>query len=136
MKFQSDEPLAQDLLDTVERGQDVGLAMMDGDGVLKVGTRLAVSGAGGPSVALGNDVLAAHIDHGLDGNRHSVAQQRSCSTSSEVGNLGILVQLAPYPMSAHLAHDTVVVTLAILLDGMGDVTDAVAGHGVLDTDIE
>ena len=110
--------------------------MMDGDRVLKVSAGLAVARAGCPAVVLGDDVLAAHVDHGLDGDRHAVAQQRTGSASAEVGHFGVLVQLAPHAVSAHLAHDAVVAALAILLDGVADVADAVTGHGVLDADVE
>ena len=110
--------------------------MMDGNGVLKVCTGLAVAGAGGPSVALGDDVLAAHVDHGLDGNGHAVAQQRARAATSIVGYLGVLVQLAAHAVSGHLAHDAVVAALAVMLDGVADVADAVTGHSVLDAHIQ
>ena len=72
---QSDEPVTQDLLDGLKRGEDVGLAMVNGDGVLEVGAGLAVPGACCPAVMLGNNILATQVDHGLDGNCHAIAQQ-------------------------------------------------------------
>ena len=134
--IQSDEPLTQNLLDGIKGGEDVGLAMMNGDGVLKVSAGLAVACACSPTVAFGDDILAAQINHGLDGNCHAIAQQRAGATTTEVGHLGVLVELATHAVSAHLTHDTVVASLAILLDGVGDIANAVAGHCVLDADIE
>ena len=134
--IQSDEAFTQNFLDGLKGGKDVGLAMMNGNRVLKVSAGLAIAGACGPSVTLGDDVLASHVNHGLDGNGHTIAQEWTGAATTVIGHLGILVELAPNAVSAHLANNAVVASLTVQLDGVTDVAYTVTGHGVLDADVE
>src|SRR5215204_4325104 len=67
-----------------------------GDGVLEVGGEGAVRGVDGPAVPLAEaDVVAAGGDHWLDGEGHPREEARPGTWPAVVGDLGVLVHLAP-----------------------------------------
>ena len=115
------------VLDEVEGGENVGSVGGDGYGVLEVGSGLAVAGAAGPAVLLGElDVLGAHAHHGFYGDDHALFEEGARAGDTEVGHVGGFVHLESHAVAAEFAHNGVAVLLAVHLDSMADVAHPVA----------
>ena len=110
--------------------------MMDGDGVLEMCGPAPVAGLDGPAVRHHIYFITALRDHRLDGDAKAVAQLLAFSSASVVGNLRVLVHLAPYTVSYELADDAVALGFAMALDGVADVSDAMSGYSLFDAFVE
>jgi hypothetical protein len=99
--------------------------------------RLAILGAGGPSVVLGElDALRAHGNHRLNSDDHTLLEECSGTLYTKVRHIGRLMHLETYAMAAKLADHPVTVLLSMRLDSMSNITYAVARLTFLKTQIE
>ena len=125
------------IFNEIECGENVGAVFADGDGVLEVGGGLAVFGAAGPTVFLGElDILGSHTDHGFYGYDHAFFEQGAGAGDSIVGDVGAFVHFEAYTMAAELTDDGVAVFLTVLLDGVSDVAHTVAFFAFLKPNIK
>ena len=104
----------------------------DGHGVLEMGRQAAVLAVDGPAVGAHPDAPIAHIHHRLDGEDHALLEQVAGARAPVVRDLGVLVHLAAHPVPHQGADHREAVLLDPLLDGGGDVAQAVAGPALLD----
>ena len=125
------------IFNEIECGENVGAVFADGDGVLEVGGGLAVFGAAGPAVLLGElDILGPHTDHGFYGYDHAFFEQGAGAGDSIVGDVGAFVHFEAYAMAAEFTDDGVAVFLTVLLDGVSDVAHTVAFFAFLKPNIK
>ena len=134
--MKSNKAVTEYFLNEVERRKYIGLAIVDGDGVLVVSRRFTVLGSSCPSVAFNDDVLAAHVNHWLDGDAHAVLDERSGTAAAVVRHVGILVQFFADTMSAEFTHDAVASLLTEALNGVANVPHPISGHSHSDTFVE
>jgi len=73
---------------------------------------------------------------GLDRKRISSSEKRSRPGDAEVGNLGLLVHIAPDPVADEVSNHAEAVGLDMLLHGRRDVANPVPGHRLLNTALE
>ena len=73
-------------------GQNLRSVIGYGYGMFKVGRKLAVGGNHGPLVIQYLRMPVSQVEHGLDGDAHSNAEQRAHARLPVVGHLGVLVQ--------------------------------------------
>src|SRR3990170_3664690 len=80
----------------------------DGDGVLVVGGQGVVRGVDGPAVPLADtDVVIPERYHGLYGEGHAGQETWSGVRSPVVGDLGVLVHLAPHTVRDEVPYNSV-----------------------------
>ena len=72
-------------------------------------------------VGIDKHLPCTHVDHRLNGEHHTRYQKHACALVSIVQHLGLLVELKSHAMSAEIAHYTISIFLAMILDGMTDV---------------
>src|SRR3712207_8214733 len=73
--------------------------------MLEVGREGAVCGVDGPAVPLADaDIVAPERDHGLYGEGHPGEEARPRGGPTVVGDLGVLVHLAPDPVGDQVPH--------------------------------
>ena len=123
-------------MDIIESCQDFNFVVDHGEGVLVVGRGLAVFCAASPAVAFDDDVAAAKVDHRFDADAHAVADNGTDATPTVVGDFGGFVHAAADAVTTHFAHDGVTAVLAVGLDGVGDVADAMTGAAGFYADVE
>src|SRR5919199_941147 len=103
-------------------GQHPRAVLGDGDGVLEVGGEGAVGGVNGPAIPLADaDIVAPERDHGLYGEGHPRQEARARAWPAVVGDLGVLVHLAPDPVGDEIPHDPVATRLGQGLYGVPDI---------------
>ena len=73
--------------------QDPGTRRGHGDGVLPVGRQAAVARLDRPAVRLHPHLVAAHGEHGLDGQAQADLDAPAASARAVVGDLRLLVHL-------------------------------------------
>src|SRR5918998_3509642 len=113
-------------------GEHPRAVLGDGDGMLEVGREGAVDGVDGPAVPLADaDVVAPQGDHGLYGEGHPGQEARARAGPAVVGDLGVLVHLAPNPVGDEVPHDPVAPTLGQSLYRVPDVPEPLAGARLL-----
>ncbi len=95
-----------------------------------------VLGAALPTVLRYNNVTAPEIDHGLNANAHAFLQDWSASAASIVGHFWVLMHLASYAVTAHLADHGIATFLTVSLDSIGDITYATSFLCCLDAFVE
>ena len=96
-------------------------------------TRLS---ADGPAIAVEDDILRAHIDHGLDADAHPRAELRPRATAPEVGHTRLLVHVLPDTVTFQFADDMVATSFTVVLDSSADIADALPCYSLLDADVE
>ena len=116
-------------------GENLRLVFGDEDGVLEMGGRLAIGGDDGPAVGELADLRAAQVDHGLDGDGHA-GLELGFDLAAVVGDVRFLVQGSANAVPHKFADDTVAALDHEVLDGFGNMMDAVAGAGLADADGE
>ncbi len=105
--------------------------------MLEVGSEGAVGRVDGPAVPLADaDIVAPQGDHGLYGEGHPGEEARARAGSAVVGDLGVLVHLAPDPVGDQVPHDPVASGLGQGLDRVPDVPEPLAGARLLDGGLE
>lgn len=102
--------------------------------MLVVSRPFVVSGAYRPSVAIDDDVLGSHVDHWLNANAHAWTKERANTPATIVRDIWILVETSTDAMASEFADYCVASLLAIILNGKSDMTYAIAGLGLFDTD--
>src|ERR687893_2670739 len=103
-------------------GQYPGAVLGDGDGVLEVRREGPVGGVDGPPIPLAHaDGVVAERDHGLYGEGHPGEQARPRARGAVVGDLGVLMHLAPDPVGDQIPYDPVTARLGEGLYGVTDV---------------
>src|SRR5215216_5664173 len=113
-------------------GDYPGAFICDGDGVLEVGGEGAVGGVDRPAVPLAQaDLVAPLRDHGLYGEGHAGEEARSGAGPAVVGDLGVLVHLAPYSVGDEISHHPVAPGLGERLYGVPYVPEVVTGASLL-----
>ena len=105
--------------------------MMNGNGVLKVSGRLAVTGYHTPAVLKHGQLMAAHRYHRLNGYAQTVFQLLARALIAIVRHLRVLVHLMSDAVTYKLAHNTISVTLAVLLHCMANVPETVSHNSLL-----
>ena len=108
------------------------MILQDGDGMLEVSRQTAVLGLDRPAVAQLLDLVVVLADHRLDGDGHAGHEAGAAALMAVVRHLGVLVQLPAGAVAHELADHGEACVLSVALDGIADVTDAVAGHGLFD----
>ena len=86
----------------------------------------------GPIIVQDTHRRAAHIYHGLDGDRHAPHQAGPVSRPSVVRHLRIFVHFSTYAVTDVLPYDRKAVCFDVFLNRVGDVRDPVAFPGILD----
>ena len=102
--------------------------------MLVVSRPFVVSGANCPSVAVDSDVLGSHVDHWLDADAHAWTKEWTDASATIVRNIWILVKTSADAMTCEFADYCIASLLAVFLDSISDMTYAIAGLGLLDTD--
>ena len=93
-----------------------------------LGGRQTVVRAHRPAVGFVNEYLvAAHVNHRFDGERHARYYQHARAAFAEVLHVRLFVKLDTHAMPAKVAHHAVAVLLGMLLDGGAYVTEACPG---------
>ena len=104
--------------------------------MLEVSSQAAVLGLDRPAVLGLGDLAVVLADHGLDGDGHAGDETGAAALMAVVRHFGVFVQLPAGAVAHELADDGEAGVLAVALDGIADVADAVAGHSLLDALIE
>src|SRR5215212_2497884 len=118
-------------------GESPGAVIGDGYGVLEVSCEGAVCGVDRPAVPLAQaDVVAPQSDHRLYGERHPGEEAWSGAGAAVVGDLGILVHLAPDSVGDQVTYHPVAPAFGERLDGMAYVPEVVAGAHLLGRRLE
>jgi len=104
--------------------------------MLKMGGGLAITGADGPAVGVKIDETLSLGDHRLDGDAHACLEQDAVAPAAVVGYLRVFMHLVTDAVAGELTDDAVMLSLAMRLDGMADVTEMVACHCVLNAFVE
>ncbi len=73
-------------------------------------------------VGIDEHLPGSHIDHWLDGEHHTRNEQHTRSSMTIVKNLRLLMELTAYTMTTEVTDHTITILLAMLLDGMTDIT--------------
>jgi hypothetical protein len=102
--------------------------------MLVVSRPFVVSGAYRPSVAIDDNVLGSHVDHRLDADAHARTKERANAPTTIVRDIWILVESSADAMACEFANHCVASLLAIILYSKSDMTYAIAGLGLFDTD--
>ncbi len=76
----------------------------------------------------------AHIDHGLDGEHHAGLEARAGALAAIIGDLRLLVQLAPDAVADEFPHDAVAIGDDLVLDGGAQIAEAAPLGGEGDGD--
>ena len=92
----------------------------------------AVLGLDRPAVLGLSDLAVVLADHGLDGDGHAGDETGAAALMAVVRHFGVFVQLPAGAVAHELADDGEAGVLAVALDGIANVADAVAGHSLLD----
>ena len=97
--------------------------------MLPLGGEGAVLGHDAPAVFFGAflDVLAAGVDHGLDGEGHAFDQLLQRARAAVVQHLGLFVEDAANAVATELAHHAEAVAFGKLLDRVANVAKVDAG---------
>ncbi len=101
-----------------------------------MGSQAAVLGLDGPAVLGLEDLAVVLADHRLDGDGHAGHQTRAAALMAVVRDLRVLMQFLAGAVAHELADNGETGVLAVALHRVADVTDAVAGLGLLDTFIK
>src|SRR5215212_3265273 len=102
----------------------------DGDRELEVGGERAVLREDRPVVVGHPHLVTASCDHRLDRQHHPLLQPRASPGRPVVGDLRILVHLAPDAVPDERADDREALRLDVPLDRVRDVTEAIARHAL------
>src|SRR5918998_628851 len=117
---------------TAVGGEHPRAVLGDGQGVLEMGRERAVRGVDRPPVPLAEAyVVATERDHGLYREGHPGKEPRPGARPAVVGDLRVLVHLAPDPVGDEVPYDAVAPRLGQLLYGVADVPEVVAGARLL-----
>ena len=81
------------------------------------------------------DVVASHVDHRLDGERHAGHDEHPRAPFAEVLHVGFFMELDAAAVAAQVAHDAVPVLLGMFLYGGAHVAQAGPGLGHPDADV-
>src|SRR5437764_6245917 len=111
----------------VPGGQDPRPLGGDGDGELEVRGERAVLGVHRPAVIPHTHQRAAGVDHRLDRQHHALLELRPAARLTVVGDLRLLVHVAPDPVPNQAADDRKPVELYATLDRRRDVAEVVSG---------
>ena len=93
------------------------------DRVLELRRQRAVLGHRGPAVAQHLHLIAAGIDHRLDGEEHALAQHRPVVGPAVMQDRRRVVKHPPDAVAAEIAHHRIAVALGIALDRVADRAD-------------
>ena len=107
--------------------------MMNGYGVLEMSGRLAVLRNDAPTIVQQGNLGTSERDHGLYGYAESVLQQLAGTALPVVWDLRILVHLVPYPMPDKFTDNAIALCLAVGLDCIAYITEALTGNGLLNS---
>ena len=117
-------------------GENHRAILGDGDRVLIVRGRLAVTRHDGPPVRERHALVGAEGDHGLDGDDHASLEADAPPPLAVVADLGVLVHHATDAVADVVAYDAVPVGLGKLLHRSPDVAEVIARDGLLDARLE
>ena len=95
------------------------------EGVLPLSRWLFVTGNYLPSVwiiGIDEHLPGSHIDHWLDSKHHTRHKQHTSSSMTIMKNLRLFMELAAYSMTTEVTDNTITILLAMLFDGMTDIT--------------
>src|SRR6185312_15525062 len=101
----------------LQRRQNLGAVVGDGEGMLELRRAPAVGGADDPAILAQPGLWAAFVEHRLDGEDHARANLGASAYLADVGDERVFVQRAANTVAAIFAHDAVALTLGVLLDG-------------------
>src|SRR3546814_6777587 len=74
------------------------------------------------------------VDHRLDREDHAGLQFGAGAGAAGMDDLGRVVEQAADAVAAEIAHHAVTMRLGMLLDGMADVAEVIAGLRLIDAD--
>ena len=105
--------------------------------MLEMCGRLTILCTTSPTVFFGElDVFGTHAHHRLDCNNHTFFQQSTRAVDSIVADVGVFVHLESDTVSAKFTHNGIAVLLAMLLDGMAYVPNAVTRFATVEAKIK
>ena len=117
--------------------EDFCLSPADSNGMLEMSGWLSVSCTDGPTILCVHvDSPVAHGNHRLYGYAHPGFQHHAVSTSSVVGHLRILMHLATDAVSCQFTDDSVALCFAVILYGTSYISNVLAGHSILNSDVK
>src|SRR5919108_1764419 len=108
-------------------GEDVGSGVGDRHRVLEMGGETAVGGAHRPAIAVDLDVVAAEIEHRLDGEAHPGFDAHPGARPAVIGDLRLLVHRGAEAVADARPHDPVSMLARDALDGVADVPKPIPG---------
>ena len=115
-----------DFFDFCERGENLCLTVVNGDGVLEMGCGTPVACDHAPAVFLQRYLGTTESSHRLNGDAEAILELLACTLASVVGHLRGLVHLAAYAVADKFSYNTITMTLAMLLNGCTDVAKTAA----------
>ena len=123
--------LSFDGFDGFKCGENICLAVVDGNGMLEMGCGLAVACDDAPAVGEHGQMALAHGYHGLDGDAEAILERHARPAASEVGHLRVFVHFLAYTVTDKLTDDAVAALNAVVLYGGADVAETFAGIGLV-----
>ena len=106
------------------------------NGMLEMCGTFAIPGNNTPFVWQHPDASFTHGDHRLYSDTHTRLEHYSIPSFPVVGHRGIFVHLTAYTMSGKLAHHTITLCFAEILDGGSNIAYMLSGYGLLDAFVE
>jgi hypothetical protein len=110
--------------DASSLGEDLAAVLRDEDGVLELGGERAIAGEDGPLVVEDLNVVAADVDHGLDGEDHARLQAEPFAPLAVVRDRRGLVEFPADAVAGVVPHHAEAEAVRVLGDGGADVADA------------
>ena len=128
---------------TLVVGQYLGAILGDGNGDLPLGGELAVAGNDNPiltgsgvGVGVQLDVVAALVDHRLDGEHHAGHQQHIGASSADIADPRVFVEGKPYAVTADFADDGVAVFMGVVGDCLCNVSQKSPGLDLFESQLD
>src|SRR6516164_9973798 len=91
------------------------------DRMLELRRQRAVPRHRGPAVGEDLHMRLAEIDHRLDGEEHAWLEQHALAGPADMDDVGLVMEHAPQPMAAEIAHHAHALRLDKALDRVADV---------------
>src|SRR5690606_35489430 len=121
---------------SVERGEDSGTILGDGDRVLRMRTIRTVGQTQGPAVLVDGELLRRERPPRFDRQGQSGLEDEPATALAAVGHVRILVHRVAEAVPAEVEVDGDAVGIGDVTDGLRDIAEAVPGLGGTDSGFE
>ncbi len=100
--------------------------------MLEMRAGLSIAGNHCPAIIHLAHFLHSHVDHGFDGQHHSISELHAMSATTVIGHFRWFMQFAAKSMTDQFPHYAIPVLFGMVLHRKTNITDPIPVHRLLD----